>query len=124
MVVGPSCLLSLVVTAGKALDTPSGQHHKGIPGHVPKLKGKGPKEEHDDDAEQPLKDGGGVLQGKALLDKEDTAWEGQRVKENNSTYLDRGTTERLHVETHMRTHTHTYINSMYAKYAFIQQGAM
>ena len=55
-----------------------GQHHQGLPGHTGELEGKGAIEEHDDDAEDPLEDGRGVLEDEALLQEEHAAWEGPR----------------------------------------------
>lgn len=50
--------------------SPSGEHHHSISCDTGKLEGKGSVEEHDGDAEHPLKDGRRVLQDEALLDKE------------------------------------------------------
>lgn len=48
------------------------QNHEGVAGHAVELKAEGAVEHHDDDGEDPLKDGRGVLEHKALLDKEHT----------------------------------------------------
>lgn len=76
MVVGAATHLRLVSRGGEALQpsSSSGQHHQGVPGHAPELKGKGPIEEHDEHTVDPLKDGGGVLQGEAFLAKENSTW--------------------------------------------------
>lgn len=74
MVAG-SADLCLVVRGGEALHHPAfGEHHQGVPRHAPEFKGKSPIEEHDDRAVDPLKDGGGVLQGIALLAEKNPTW--------------------------------------------------
>lgn len=79
MVVGAAAHLCLVSRCGEAVYPPSssGQHHQCVSRHVPELKGKSPVEEHDEHAVDPLKDGGGMLQGEALLAKKNSTW---RVK--------------------------------------------
>lgn len=52
----------------------SGQDHQGVPRHAPELEGERPVEDHDEHAVDPLKDGGGVLQGEALLAEENSTW--------------------------------------------------
>lgn len=54
--------------------TSSGQDHQGVPRHAPELEGERPVEDHDEHAVDPLKDGGGVLQGEALLAEENSTW--------------------------------------------------
>jgi len=51
---------------------PSQRHH-GLRGHAGELEGEGPVEDHDDDAEDPLKDSRGVLEEHALLQEEHAA---------------------------------------------------
>lgn len=81
--VGAAAHLCLVFRCGEALYSPSsGQDHQGVPRHAPELKGKSPIEEHYEHAVDPLKDGRGVLQGEALLAKENSTWRSE-VKENN-----------------------------------------
>lgn len=83
VVAGAAAHLCLVLRGGEALHRPSsGQDHQGVPRHAPELEGESPVEEHDEHAVDPLKDGGGVLQGEALLAEEDSTW-GSEVKENN-----------------------------------------
>lgn len=75
MVVGATAHLCLVFRGGEVLhSTSSRQDHQGVSRHAPELKGKSPVEEHDEHAVDPLKDGGGVLQGEALLAKENSTW--------------------------------------------------
>lgn len=83
MVVGASAHLHLVLRGGEAGDgrTPR-QDHQGVPRNTAELKGEGAVEEHDEHAVDPLKDGGGVLQGETLLAEENSAL-GSEVKENN-----------------------------------------
>lgn len=52
----------------------SGQDCQCVARHAAKLEGECPVEEHDEHAVGPLEDGGGVLQGEALLAEEDAAW--------------------------------------------------
>lgn len=52
------------------------QNHESVAGHAVKLAGERAIEDHDDDGEDPLKDGGGMLECKAFLDKERTTWGG------------------------------------------------
>lgn len=54
--------------------SPSGQDHQGVARHAPELEGERPVEDHDEHAVDPLKDGGGVLQGGALLAEENPTW--------------------------------------------------
>lgn len=54
--------------------------HHGVVGDGPKLVGEGAVEDQDVDDEDPLADGGQVLQEEALVHEEDAAW-GRRVKE-------------------------------------------
>lgn len=72
MVVGAANSLHLVVRVEAPVRASSGQDHQGFSRHVTKLEGKGPVEEHDEHAVDPLKDGGGVLQDKALLTEENS----------------------------------------------------
>lgn len=72
MVVGAANSLHLVVRAEAPVRTSSGQDHQGFSRHVTKLEGKSPVEEHDEHAVDPLKNGGGVLQDKALLTEENS----------------------------------------------------
>lgn len=75
MVAGPSTDLHLLLRGGEAVHSlSSGKHRQGVPRHPPKLKGERPVEEHDEHTVDPLEDGGGVLQDKALLAKENSAW--------------------------------------------------
>ncbi len=83
MVAWAAAHLCLLVRGGETrCCAPSGQNHQGVPWHAPKLKGKSPEEEHDEHTVDPLKDGRGVLQGKALLAKENSTWWSE-VKEDN-----------------------------------------
>lgn len=103
VVVGPSAYLCLVFRSWETLcSPPSGQDHEGVPRHAAELKSKSPVEEHDEHAVDPLEDGGGVLQGEAVLAKENSAW-GSEVKENN------GCTAGVTVS-HTWSHTHTTQN--------------
>lgn len=74
VVVGATAHLRLVFRgAGEALHSASsGQNHEGVPRHAPELEDKSPVEEHDEHAVDPLEDGGGVLQGEALLAEENS----------------------------------------------------
>lgn len=67
-----SCGLRLLLSGGETAS--SGEHHQSVPRHAPELEGKRPVEDHDEHAVDPLKDGRGVLQRKALLAKEDSTW--------------------------------------------------
>lgn len=76
-VAGPPADLGLVLRAGEAVQpssSSSGEHHQGVRRHFSKLKDKRPVKQHDDHAVDPLEDGGGVLQGEALLAKKDSTW--------------------------------------------------
>lgn len=85
--VGAAAHLHLVSRAGEVVHRPSsGQDLQVDPRHVPELEGKRPVEEHDERAVDPLKDGGGVVQDKALLEKENATW-GSEVKENRFSSL-------------------------------------
>lgn len=82
-VVGSSAYLCLVLSSGESRYCPSsGEDHEGVSRHAPKLKSKSPKEEHDEDAVGPLKNGRGMLQDEALLAEEDSTWWSE-IKENN-----------------------------------------
>lgn len=50
--------------------------HHGLAGDGAKLVGEGAVEDQDVYCEDPLTDGGSVLQDEALVDEEDTAWGG------------------------------------------------
>lgn len=52
----------------------SGQHRHGVSRHAGKLKSKRPVEKHDSDTEDPLEYGRCMLEDKALLTEEDSAW--------------------------------------------------
>lgn len=72
MVVGAANSLHLVVRAEALERASSGQNHQGFYRHVTKLEGKSPIKEHNEHAVDPLKDGRGVLQDKALLAEENS----------------------------------------------------
>lgn len=55
--------------------------HHGLAGDGAKFVGEGAVEDQDVHCEDPLADGGGVLQDEALVDEEDAAWEEEDVKE-------------------------------------------
>lgn len=65
---GRFVLYHLKAGTSSARSTPH-QNHEGVAAYAVKLKGERSVEDHDDDGEDPLKDGGGVLEHKALLDK-------------------------------------------------------
>lgn len=54
----------------------------GLTGDGAKLVGEGAVEDQDVHCEDPLADGCSVLKYEALMDEEDAAWEGERVKED------------------------------------------
>lgn len=56
-----------------------GGHH-GVAADAPELVGEGSVIDQDEDGEDPLADGGSVLQHEALVNKEDAAWVGERVR--------------------------------------------
>lgn len=88
VVAGPAANLRLVSSEGEAGESPSfGENDQGVGWHPSKLKGKRPIEEHDDHAVDPLKDGGGVLQGEALLAEKNSTWWWE-VKEKQHTTPD------------------------------------
>lgn len=74
--------VSFLSGRGEAQDaSSSGQNHQSVAWDAAKLEGERPVEAHDEHAVDPLKDGGGVLQGEALLAEENATW-GSKVKEN------------------------------------------
>lgn len=56
--------------------------HHGLTGDGAELVCEGAVEDQDVHREDPLADGGSVLQDEALVDEEDAAWEEERVKEH------------------------------------------
>lgn len=56
--------------------------HHGLTGDGAELVREGAVEDQDVHREDPLADGGSVLQDEALVDEEDAAWEEERVKEH------------------------------------------
>lgn len=61
-------------------------HHQGLAGDGAKLVGEGAVENQDVHREDPLADGCGVLQDKALVDEEDAAWKEGKLRATNGSY--------------------------------------
>lgn len=57
--------------------------HHGLAGDGAELVGEGAVEDQDVHREDPLADGCSVLKDEALMDEEDAAWEGDRLRRTN-----------------------------------------
>lgn len=65
--------------------------HHGLAGDCAKLIGEGAVEDQDVHCEDPFTDGCSVLQGEALMDEEDAAWE-EEIKEDQHLWCMQGHT--------------------------------